>query len=357
MPLAAASPRSLLLLCAAAAALAACRPTASPAGRIRRPIMGGQPAPAGAYPEVVAIMDLGGSEPAQYYCSGTLVAPQVVVSAAHCVTDETCWQAPCAAYAPETVGVYFGDDTTGGVPFAQVARVAAVYVPDTYPRGEATNDPTGLGRDDDIAVLVLAEPVPDITPAPVLDAAGLAALAAGTPALMVGFGATNPDYSGDDGRKYFATTPFEQRTDWEVFIGGPGQPDTCPGDSGGPAFLVDGTTRVLVGITVRGPDNTTVNCGVGGIDTLATPYLDWIARVVASDGGVAPEDGGATADAAPQDAAPDGGFPPDDGDAGSDAGVRQGGNGSGCQVAAGGGSGAGLLLLLAAVGLVRRRRN
>ena len=59
--------------------------------RSQQPIIGGQPALAGEYPEtgvLLTIYDFGGGQVfATPTCTGTLIAPDVVMMAAHCTID------------------------------------------------------------------------------------------------------------------------------------------------------------------------------------------------------------------------------------------------------------------------------
>src|SRR5437667_173512 len=91
---------------AAMAFAAACGPPEQP-GALVRAIVNGMPAPPGAYPEVVALLRLenGSSRP---LCSGTLIAPAAVLSAAHCVVDDRTGQ----TLRWSDVGVYIGNDAT-----------------------------------------------------------------------------------------------------------------------------------------------------------------------------------------------------------------------------------------------------
>jgi MYXO-CTERM domain-containing protein len=359
-------------LTALTALAAACAEPPRPM-KVRRAIVGGTEADVGAYPETVAIMDLSGhTGPSSYFCSGTLVGPRAVISAAHCMFD---WRdRPVPA---NEIGVYFGHDAQS-VPRDQVLTISTYFVPDTYPYGEVTDQTTGMGRDDDLSLLILDQPVTTVTPAPILAPAQVSTLTQGTMLLLVGFGMTTLDYSGPDGVMFYASSPIDIHSDYEILIGAPGQPDTCFGDSGGPAFLVQGDQRILVGITSRGTYDSTVDCGEGTINTLAPAYLQWVQDNLASvDGGVlgggdatVPADAGSPGDGA---AAPDGGVAGDGGEATGDAaasadgaatadgGADSGGKGGGCAVAGAAdptapAGGAVLAALLLGAALVRPRR-
>ena len=312
--------RAGVLLLVAALAAACTDPT--PQGVVRRRIIGGTEADAGAFPETVALMDLSTPDPVTYMCSGTLIAPDLVLSAAHCLFD---WRGNRMHDAD--IGIYFGHDASS-MPRSQALPITKSFIPTGYPRGEVTDPSTGMGRDDDISLLVLTAPVTDVTPAPILPFDQVATITQGTMLLLVGYGTTTLDYSGPDGVKFYASSPAQTHSDWEIIIGATGQPDTCPGDSGGPAFLDQGGTRTLVGVTVRAFDNATQDCGEGGIYTLAPAYLSWIAQQVgALDGGTPQHDAGQPDGAGGQD----GGSTADGGRDGDGSGGDQ--PGKGCSVA------------------------
>jgi hypothetical protein len=119
---------------------------------------------------------------------------------------------------------------------------------------------------------------------------------------IAGFGVYElPDTSGE---LYKAITPHIRHAQWEMLAGKPGEPDTCTGDSGGPAYVVRGCELWLVGATSRMWAKATTPCGEGGIYTIVSNYVAFIEQtsgetlpVGTGSGGGLPvsvcEDGGA----------------------------------------------------------------
>jgi secreted trypsin-like serine protease len=169
------------------------------------------------------------------YCSGTLIAPTVFLTAAHCGEDG------------ERVRVTFdtayedGDRTYAGTFEADPL----------YPGSQS--DPH------DIAVVVLDRPVRGITPAPLPEADSLSTLAMGDPFTAVGYGAYEvTDGPGghqflyNDVRMVAVGTLNAVNKAWLRISMNPSTGDggTCYGDSGGPNFL--GDTGIVAAITITG---------------------------------------------------------------------------------------------------------
>lgn len=199
-----------------------------------------------AHPNVGAmIMEYNG----EYYfiCSGTLIDPQVFLTAAHCT-------AVPAAYGvdPNDVFVTFESDIFG-----------AALLRGTY----YTNPAYGHDMHDlnDIAVIVLDEPVFDITPAELPPLGLLDEMKADKELkdqefVAVGYGELREDktggphaLTGDYGVRYFAEQTFLALKPYWLQISMNPSTDsggTCYGDSGGPHFL--GDSNLVVSITVTG---------------------------------------------------------------------------------------------------------
>ena len=96
----------------------------------------------------------------------------------------------------------------------------------------------------DIGVIVLESPVRTVGVVPVLDAQTSRQALPGSTLYVSGYGLTDQD-SDAAGVLYIAATPFTHLAEAEFVAGGPDHPDTCKGDSGGPAFvrMADGGWR------------------------------------------------------------------------------------------------------------------
>ena len=182
-----------------------------------------------------------------FYCSGTLIAPDVFLTAAHC----TAAAAASGAY-PEDVFVTFDpvlDENT------------------TLYRGEYDLNPD-YGHDmkdgNDVAVIILDAPIGGITPASLPPAGLLTEMKKshelkGQQFVAVGYGRLRDDKTGGPhaidgfGERYFAEQTFlALKPYWLQISMNPstGSGGTCYGDSGGPHFL--GDTDMVVSLTVTG---------------------------------------------------------------------------------------------------------
>lgn len=275
-------------------------PTSQPSGKpgggsetLCKPIVDGTVAAQGDMRSTVAIVDRGTSS---YFCTGTLIAPRVVLSAAHCF-EET---------SAENVSVGVGTLDGASIPASKQVAVERIVMHEEYLKGATSADSTGIGQDHDIALVLLSQPVSGMVPTPILPLGDLdAAVRPGTQLVVSGFGIYDLA-SGRDGELRLGVVPFERRTDHEFIAGDRGgRTDTCNGDSGGPVYYEAGGSRYLVGVTSRAVNDAQMACGDSGIYTLASAYETWIrdasqGMVDGSTTAPAVTPGGATVDACGQ---------------------------------------------------------
>src|SRR5918999_5712013 len=191
-------------------------------------VVGGCDAAPNEFPSVAEVVIAKG-----FLCTGTLIAPDTVLSAGHCgsITGGAGVASP-AAYPPQLIDVYIGSNKPGQGERVPVQRVTTH--PDYF-----------LGAGYDIVLLKLSRPSTK-TPTPVSGAAEESLWAPTTLEAIVGFGATEEGGDTPDTLQkaqvpvttdaYCADAyPSSFEADTQICAGFPeGGVDTCQGDSGGP---------------------------------------------------------------------------------------------------------------------------
>ena len=203
------------------------------------------------------------------FCGGSLIASDVIITAAHCVEDITAAQVEVAVDVLNLSSITDGDRQT-------VEEI--IIHPDwnTYT------------TENDIALLVLADGSVNSGITPVKLIADGANLTKGTGVRALGWGeiqdgsypnalrtvdleiAANPGAAcGSYGGSYDPDSML-----CATGLSGRNTKDTCSGDSGGPLFSTAGGTFRLVGLTSWGND-----CGLRdypGIYTRLTSFVNWV---------------------------------------------------------------------------------
>lgn len=235
-----------------------CGPEPAPLLRYHgRPIINGSPDDTQAHQAVVAVYD-------NYaLCTGTLVAPRVVMTAGHCISQRD-------------MVVLFGHDVSTAV----VRQVIEKRVHPDYTLDPPTHD---------IAMLRLgSDPPPGVAPIPWLpQSLAVASADIGSDLVYVGYGTTE---TGDTGLRLTVTNQLEwictRSGGCSVGSGYPAYQDTicadqspggpCHGDSGGPAFIHRGGQEYVAGVTSYGDQY----CQYFGCSTKVDAYEDFIVDFV-----------------------------------------------------------------------------
>jgi secreted trypsin-like serine protease len=214
--------------------------------RARAAIIGGTAARGPLFASLALVVDFRPGEGVAV-CSGTVVAPDVVLTAAHCVvnrdTGET-W--PTYGYEVQT------HTTLAGSPGTLVSDVTRVLVDPSFDRSTVAYD---------AALLILSTPTS--APPVKLPPAGAVPLA-GTQALVAGWGETA--YGANVSRRLRAVATivrsegwcstsvegFETRSELCAMHGITSRGRSCKGDSGGPLLVRGRNGPVEIGIISQG---------------------------------------------------------------------------------------------------------
>jgi hypothetical protein len=230
---------------AAAVSLHGCAVSPAPTAERAAPVVAGTPS---ADEAVVAIRYVDG----ELRCSGTLIAPRVVLTAGHCgVHAQNYWG----------FEVFVGPDVRG--PGTRVPVVDAVRHPAFEPVSFAN----------DVALLFLGQDVP-VAPKP-LRKGPLTPSDVASDVRVVGYGRTAGDRD-DAGLRRTGASRITDFTAFEATLAGGSQP--CSFDSGGATFTTEAGVEVLTFVTSRGDGACASYARVVRVDT----YRDFVDAYLAA---------------------------------------------------------------------------
>jgi len=228
-----------------------------------RPIVHGSPDNDPAHMATVALTNGPGTD---FFCSGTLITNNVVLTAAHCLEDY--WGNPVN---PTSIDVFFGDDVHSGGDYRAVAE------------GEQNPSWNRSSLYGDAALLRLSSTAPsDVAPIPYLPT-NLELTEADEGTTIVDFSGFGLDEHGSSGEKLHVEDYIDIVCDtaggcsngqvvqnsfsYDEDPGGP-----CSGDSGGPAYVMRSNVEYVAGVTSYGDQN----CSYFGVSTNISRYASWI---------------------------------------------------------------------------------
>jgi len=241
-------------------------------------IVGG--VPTSKFPECCLVGHRNSLGDFEWFCTGVLIHPRVVLTAGHCNVTPPGEQAP-------TINVVALGVSSQDALEVQGAEILPVWRRRTHPGYVET------GEVNDITVLLLGA---DAQTAP-MRVATTAETSAAQDVALVGFGNSDINSSVGFGLKRTVSVPIDSirradgddlRADEQKYgfdsslelVAGGGGKDSCNGDSGGPAYIVvgDGSLRVA-GLTSRAAGHPVHPCGDAGVYTRIDSNWDFVTKI------------------------------------------------------------------------------
>jgi hypothetical protein len=234
--------------------------------------------------QIFATVEIRHAGAASGFCSGVLISPLLIATAGHCAVVES-ETGEVRAAAPGSLRVVSGHLSSSAATQAMIRPVSEVRVHEGYDhdfimgRSRSGAGQGGIGAPNDIALLFISAPFDGSTVAPLLTPHRQTELVGhGDLGYVAGYGVYDLE-TGRAGELYISDAVIDiigvqelltRRTDT---LG-----DSCYGDSGGPLYVPTDQGDFAVGLVSRGRSDVKRDCGDGGVYTLLSAYLPWIAQ-------------------------------------------------------------------------------
>jgi secreted trypsin-like serine protease len=212
-------------------------------------------------------------------CTGTLIAPDRVLTAGHCLSE----------FTPVGFSVIVGRDGNALVPFGRDRFQGARANGGIPVRGFSVNpgfkesfpfahkSPQNAIALNDVGLILLARPVPNVTPVRVAGTGNAADERVGETASIFGYGLAGPSFTSQPKAlktghmKVISATACKRAYPHAIIASEICGQDlktrqaplvqACPGDSGGPFIRQTASGPVQIGITSWGPEVKDAKCG------------------------------------------------------------------------------------------------
>ncbi len=194
-------------------------------------------------------------------CTATLIDPQVLLTAGHCVYLPS--EGINAVSNPGNMSVFGGPDISG---YNKVSYPGVAQVIKHSDWNGNINDQNAV----DLALIKLTSPITTVETYGVRQAPAVTVNTTGT---IVGYGLASSNQPNSSGVHRMGNTTVLNLYQRVMELGNPS--GTCQGDSGGPFFTQQGGKWVVTGVTSYGTYSTCQANG-GGWDVNVLTYRSWI---------------------------------------------------------------------------------
>ncbi|MCS6914553.1 MAG: trypsin-like serine protease [Myxococcales bacterium] len=286
--------------------LAACGPLPDPLPeRSQRPIIGGRESRPGQFPTVAGLLleaftpDLEDiSIPLKCVrgtglCTATLIRQDVLLTAAHCVTNlfKNVPDIDCPG-DPSPPKYTFEPNLVAAVRGGRVVPTEKVVIHPMFAPTPCT-DPPDVSRWNDIALVFLSRSLQGVPLQRIArPAEARELLREGTRVGLVGYGKSKVDDNMSDGLQRYGTATLQRVGSHELQVSRQGEQQACQGDSGGPVLAnpdAPAAEQVQIGVasrlrTLRCPSLLDLfnppRCENGVFYTRVDAYADWIQATI-----------------------------------------------------------------------------